>query len=222
MTGRRALLLMLPLLITAGPVPAPAQAAVGSHAGGSAIVHPVNPRRVEVCSSGFNARNAAGRTVVVTAGHCGEVGSDWYAREDGPRLGTVRRARNTDDPQGDDDDYAVISNAGTYRLPPRIRDRGVSKVVSRVGRPTRGLRVCFTGRTSGTRCGRITEVRRNGVVITSMAPRQGDSGGPLFSRVAGTDRVRAIGIVVATDGSRGYHQRISEVLREYHLRLKTG
>ena len=134
----------------------------------------------------------------------------------------MTRTRNTNDPRGDDDDYGVIRSSRKYRLAPRVKDRGVSKTVARGGAPLRRPGGVLHRRSSGTKCGRVRRVRSNGVIITTMAPRRGDSGGPLFHPIRGTRRVAALGIVDGTDGRRGYHQRLREVLREDDLRLRTA
>ena len=60
-------------------LPNRAGAYVGTHIGGVGIHHPVSSTRAKVCSTAFNAVNAGGGAVAITAGHCGARGALWYS-----------------------------------------------------------------------------------------------------------------------------------------------
>lgn len=197
--------------------PAPVHAATAFHAG-SGMTSPISSTRVAICTDGFHGVNDNGVAVIITAGHCGEVGSVWSSNG-GTVLGkmTQRRFVKT----AGEDDFAIVRNAGKVGLGATVRDAGSIKYVDRLGVPKRGQRVCTTGKTSGTRCGRITRVKSNGIIITNIVSRHGDSGGPLFRRIPDTRRVVALGVLSYGDTSTySAFQRLSEVLNKTGIRLK--
>lgn len=197
--------------------PTPAHTATAFHAG-SGINSPISSTRSAICTDGFHGVNDRGVAVIITAGHCGEVGSVWSSNG-GTVLGTMTQRRFVKG--GGEDDFAIIRNAGNVGLGPTVRDGGTIKYVDRLGVPKRGQRVCTTGKTSGTRCGKITRVKSNGIIVTTILSKHGDSGGPLFRRIPDTRRVVALGVLSYGDTSTySAFQRLSEVLNKTGIRLK--
>jgi len=225
MTCKRIFSGIATLLLTAslvGATPPPAVAVAPPHFGGWGISHPVSSTERAVCTSGFNATRSDGRPIVITAGHCGLRGWVWYSASGGQRLGTTylrRYAGSTGN-----NDWALIRSSGNYRLPGRIRAGGETKDVVRWGRPRVGQWACMCGRTSGTRCGRVTAVSPGHYIIADIATRDGDSGGPLYHPIPGTNNVVAWGIlsgrVVGTNNSK--YQPIGEILGTHDLTLRTN
>lgn len=216
---RRGLPAALTAFLTVTLLGPPAQAAPAHH-GGWGIYRLVSDNTVARCTNGFNGRTPEGVAVMITAGHCGDKGTVWYSEKDYKTLGTLaQRSFRTDSTAND---WAVIRTNGTHDLPGTIVDKGVVRGVARLGTPKVGLAVCMTGRASGTLCGKVTEVRSNGIVRTSIVPAHGDSGSPLFRRIPGLTRVEALGLLSYSDeSSYSAFQRLSEVLSSTGNRLAT-
>ncbi len=197
----------------------PAESLTAFH-GGRGIVRQTSSTTAVACTDGFHGRDTDGRAVMITAGHCGARGTVWLSEKDWRKIGVLSRRVFRQDSTGDD--WAIIRSSGTYALGATVVDRGVVKYVDRLGKPSAGLAVCTTGRLSGTRCGHIKRVRANGIIVTDIISRHGDSGSPLFRRVAGTNRVIAMGILSYGDESTySAYQRLSEVLSRTGVRLRT-
>lgn len=201
-------------------VATPAQAAPTFHAGWG-IARPTSSTTAVACTDGFHGRASDGRPVMITAGHCGPKGATWLAAKDWRAIGkTTRRVFRTD---STGNDWAIVRSNGNYALRPTVVDGGSVKYVARLGRPKAGMTVCTTGRTSGTRCGSVTRVKRNGIVVTDIVSQHGDSGSPLYRRIPGTNRVAALGILSYGDEQTySAYQRLSEVLNKTGVRLRTG
>lgn len=137
------------------------------------------------CSAGFNVTN--GRAdFVLTAGHCGPVGSLWFTETDGTRqLGrTVARTFPGKD-------FSLVRYAnGRASTDTVVTGNGRSVTITGTGEATVGQRVSRSGSTSGLRTGRVTAVGATvnypegtvtGLIQTSVCAEPGDSGGPLFA-----------------------------------------
>lgn len=200
-------------------VAAPAEAASTFHAG-SAIARSTSSTTAAACTDGFHGRAPDGRPVMITAGHCGPKGATWLATKDWRPIGKTTRRQFRTDSTGND--WAIVRSNGTYALRATVVDGGAVTYVARLGRPKAGMTVCTTGRTSGTRCGSITRVKANGIVVTDIVSRHGDSGSPLYRRIPGTNKVAALGILSYGDEkSYSAFQRLSEVLNQTGVRLRT-
>lgn len=197
---------------------APAQS-LTSYNGGWGIARQTSATTAVACTDGFHGRDTDGHTVLITAGHCGAVGSVWMAEKEWRKIGVTSRRTFRQD--GSANDWSIVRSSGNFALGPTVVDRGTVKYVARLGKPSRGMFVCTTGRQSGTRCGHITRVKDNGIVVTDIVSTHGDSGSPLFRRIPDTNRVAALGILSYGDETTySAFQRLSEVLNKTGVRLK--
>jgi hypothetical protein len=197
---------------------APAQS-LTPYYGGSGIARQTSDTTAVACTDGFHGRDTDGRPVIITAGHCGPRGSVWMAEKEWRQVGVTSRQVFRQDASGDD--WSIVRSSRTYALGPTVIDGGAVKYVARLGRPSRGMAVCTTGRLSGTRCGHITQVRANGILVTDIVTTHGDSGSPLFRRIPGTRRVAALGVLSYGDeATYSAFQRLSEVLNKTGVRLR--
>nr|WP_231748016.1 S1 family peptidase [Auraticoccus cholistanensis] len=188
-----------------------------------------------VCSTGFGARDSAGRPVVVTAGHCTEGASRFTFR--GTTLGTHRSTRFPGD------DWGTIAAASTHTLVAAVDTYDGSSV--RVAGSTAaavGANLCKSGRTTDWTCGRVTGLNRtvnygggdivSGLTEHTACVEQGDSGG---ANVSGTQAqgVSSGGALYSSGGSlvcgekvgqrnAAYFQPLNEVLQREGLRLLTS
>ncbi|GGX88219.1 protease [Streptomyces minutiscleroticus] len=139
------------------------------------------------CSAGFNVTDGRSE-FVLTAGHCGPVGTDWFTGRDArQRLGeTVSGSFPGDDyslvryaPGTDPGQAGVVAVGG---------GRGVR--VTGTGAAAVGQRVFRSGSTTGLRSGEVTGVNAtvnypqgtvSGLIETTVCAEPGDSGGPLLA-----------------------------------------
>ncbi|GAA0598960.1 trypsin-like serine protease [Kribbella sandramycini] len=172
------------------------------------------------CSMGFNVIRK-GRYSFLTAGHCANEASTWYADVNKrSKLGTRQHSSYPGN------DYALINypvgvkqpGGGVYLY------NGKSQDITRATTPAFGTYVYRAGATTGLRSGRVRGLNAtvnygdgpiSGLIRTSVCAEQGDSGGPLFSgRVAygltsgGTGDCK-------TPGGVTYFQPVVEALQAY-------
>lgn len=134
------------------------------------------------CSLGFNAIDASGRNVAVTAGHCltarGQVSKDGYL---------IGGRRSVNFPG---DDFGTFWNNYPTYWKPSISvaryDSTYANVQGLWNRPPVGATVCKSGITTGWTCGTITSTSRtvnysgqvvSGLVQHTACVEPGDSGG---------------------------------------------
>jgi streptogrisin C len=186
-----------------------------------------------VCSLGFHAADAAGRPVLLTAGHCGRRTSAFT--RDGRVVGQVADARFPVD------DFAVVWLDGDGGWAPQpwvdrydtspaaIRDHSTAPV---------GSTVCKSGATTRWTCGRIvahdvTVSYDGGDVVygltqASTCSEGGDSGGPLLAgpsaqgMLSGGRSVEGRCLEQYGMENVSYFQPVAEPLSRYGLRLLTA
>ncbi|MFJ4846977.1 MULTISPECIES: S1 family peptidase [unclassified Streptomyces] len=144
------------------------------------------------CSAGFNVTNGK-ETFLLTAGHCGPVGTTWFGDNRGAiGVGTTVASSF---PGGDfsliryggpgdgttDDDRTSAVNLGDGRA---VRINGAAEALV-------GQQVFRSGSTSGLHSGQVTglnatvnypEGQVGGLIQTTVCAEPGDSGGPLFAQ----------------------------------------
>ncbi|WP_331727665.1 S1 family peptidase [Streptomyces sp. NBC_00158] len=177
---------------------------------GGAVVRSSNA----ICSSGFSlVWPSIGKRYLVTAKHCGTVGSYWA---NGQNIGIGKAEGATPDAQ--DGLFINVTSSGNaiYDGPGANRAGQFSKMVSAVSPNTPGEMVCTSGAITGAMCGiRVRGRVENAVgadgktynvwvgeqVNGYTAAGQGDSGGPVFSTGNGSEVV-ALGIIHGGSGNR--------------------
>ncbi|MFI6049728.1 S1 family peptidase [Streptomyces violascens] len=169
--------------------------------------------RAETCTTGFGVLDkATGKPRLLTAGHCGPVGTPWF-NGDGEFLGNAVAVHPEADAQ-------VIDANGTDRVWHGAVDEqldGVddtSRPVTDARTPEVGQYLCTSGAVSGTHCG--LRVTRTGLVLSIAGhdvPDQieaeqvdrtasignGDSGAPVYSATTARGPVTAHGMITAYD-----------------------
>ncbi|OAH13471.1 S1 family peptidase [Streptomyces jeddahensis] len=142
------------------------------------------------CSAGFNVTDGRG-DFVLTAGHCGPVGTTWFQDGQGTaQLGTTVAGSFP----GSDFSLVRYENAGSgTRGGPGVVDIGGGRAVRIVGAadPVVGQQVFRSGSTTGLHSGRVTAVNATvnypegtvtGLIETDVCAEPGDSGGPLIAQ----------------------------------------
>jgi streptogrisin D len=140
------------------------------------------------CSLGFNARNSSGEQFFVTAGHCGNIASTWYANASHTTvLGT--RVLSVFPGSGD---YAVFRYTGSISRPGNVDlYNGSFQDITSAANPVVNQTVRRSGSTTGVHSGRVTALNQTvtyqgagtvtGLIRTTVCAEPGDSGGSLFS-----------------------------------------
>ena len=172
------------------------------------------------CSLGFNVRNSAGTYYFLTAGHCTNLSSSWYANSSlstyiGPRAGTSFPGN----------DYGIVRYSNTSLAHPGTvyLYNGTSQDITSAGNAYVNQYVKRSGSTTGVHSGYVTATNAtvtyaegtvSGLIRTSVCAEGGDSGGSLF---AGTT---ALGLTSGgsgncTTGGTTYFQPVTEALSVY-------
>ncbi|GIF48794.1 trypsin [Asanoa ferruginea] len=189
--------------------------------GGSTIQRPVSGNIVARCTTAFAGRRN-NQDVLLTAGHCGSTGQTWTTPSGTYfppiTVGTANyKAADLE---------AMFIPVSSHRG--RIYDGGVdptgqgigefSKAVAGWAPPEVGQYICQSGSYSGVRCSiRITlkwvmYAIDDGTIVTNGVEAQrddkanavgkGDSGGPIFRLSSDPNRVIALGVQSAADGTK--------------------
>ncbi|MDJ0386391.1 S1 family peptidase [Streptomyces sp. G-G2] len=160
-----------------------------------------------LCSSGFSlVWPSIGKRYLVTAKHCGAVGSSWA---NGQNIAIGKAEGATNDAQ--DGLFINVSSSGNaiWDGAGANQDGQFSKRVTKVSPNTPGEMVCTSGAITGAMCG----IRVSGRVVGAynvwvgqqvngyVAAGQGDSGGPVFSTGNGSEAV-ALGIIHGGSGNQ--------------------
>lgn len=171
------------------------------------------------CSLGFNVRNSAGTQYFLTAGHCTNLASSWYANSSqttylGPRTGTSFPGN----------DYGIVRYNSTVSRPGNVYlYNGTYRDITGAGNAYVGQTVWRSGSTTGVRSGSVTALNATvnypqgtvyGLIRTTVCAEGGDSGGSLF---AGNT---ALGLTSGgsgncTFGGTTYFQPVTEALSVY-------
>lgn len=167
------------------------------------------------CSAGVNVQSGS-TYYFVTAGHCTEGASTWYA--DSAMTTAIGATAGTSFPGND---FGVVRYSN-----PAVPHPGTIGTVDVTGTATAyvGQSVCRRGSATGVHCGRVTAVNAtvnygggtivSGLIQTNICAEPGDSGGPLYAG----DKV--IGILSGGSGNCAsggvtYYQPIQEALSAY-------
>ncbi|MEV0283387.1 S1 family peptidase [Kribbella sp. NPDC050820] len=171
------------------------------------------------CSLGFNVRSGS-TYYFLTAGHCTNIASSWYANSSkttllGSRYGTSFPGN----------DYGIVRYSTSYTNHPGTVNlyNGSSQDITSAGNAYVGQAVKRSGSTTGLRSGSVTgtnatvnyaEGTVTGLIRTNVCAEGGDSGGALF---AGTV---ALGLTSGgsgncSSGGTTYFQPVTEVLSRY-------
>ncbi|WP_433567723.1 trypsin-like peptidase domain-containing protein [Nocardia sp. CA-151230] len=148
--------------------------------GGSGIIID----NTEICTVTTVGHDAAGRLVGLTAGHCGEQGSQVWAEQD-RGAGVIGHFVYSDTDAALD--YAVIQFDEGSIIPV---NRIGNTTITGIGAPaTFPMTSCKQGRTTGNTCGITWGDFQTGNTYTQICVAEGDSGGPV---VVGTTLVAMV------------------------------
>nr|WP_238355411.1 S1 family peptidase [Kribbella sandramycini] len=176
------------------------------------------------CSLGFNVRDNAGAYYFLTAGHCGNIASTWYANSAKTTLlGTVTGSSFPGN------DYAIVKYAASYTNHPGVVNlyNGSTQDITSAGNATVGQAVRRSGSTTGLRSGSVTGVNATvnyaegtvtGLIRTNVCAQGGDSGGALFANTIALGLTSG-GSGNCTTGGTTYYNPVPEVLSRYGVNV---
>ncbi|MFF4649781.1 S1 family peptidase [Streptomyces sp. NPDC001380] len=179
------------------------------------------------CSAGFNVTDGQ-QGFVLTAGHCGPVGTPWAADAAGTRpIGAT--VKDTFPGNGD---FSLIQVQGGGVDQPGAVDLGNGSLqpVTRAAEAVVGEQVTRSGSTTGVHSGRVTaldatvnypEGTVTGLIQTDVCAEPGDSGGPLF------DQDAAVGLTSGGDGDctaggTTFFQPVTTALQALGVQIPAG
>jgi streptogrisin D len=171
------------------------------------------------CSLGFNVRSSNGTYYFLTAGHCGNLATNWYS--DSSRTTLAGTLVNSKFPG---DDYAIVKYAAGVSHPGSVNlYNGSSQDITTSADAYVGESVRRSGSTTGLHSGTVTGLNATvnysegtvyGLIKTTVCAEGGDSGGSLF------DGTKAIGLTSGgsgncSSGGTTYFQPVTEPLSVY-------
>lgn len=169
------------------------------------------------CSLGFNV--VSGSTYYfLTAGHCGNVASTWYADS-----GHTQVLGNVVSSTFPGHDYSIVRYSGSVSHPGTVGGTDITSA----GNAYVGESVTRRGSTSGTHSGTVTALNQtvnysegsvSGMIRTNVCAEPGDSGGPLYSGST------AIGLTSGgsgdcTSGGTTFFQPVTAALNAYGVNV---
>ncbi|MGW1343173.1 S1 family peptidase [Kribbella sp. NPDC002412] len=171
------------------------------------------------CSLGFNVRSGS-TYYFLTAGHCTNIASSWYANSSkttllGTRYGTSFPGN----------DYGIVRYSTSYTNRPGVVNlyNGSTRDITSAGNASVGQSVQRSGSTTGLRSGSVTgtnatvnyaEGTVTGLIRTNVCAEGGDSGGALFSGSVALGLTSG-GSGNCSTGGTTYFQPVTEVLSRY-------
>lgn len=174
------------------------------------------------CSLGFNVVKD-GEPHFVTAGHCGETGSQWATSQGGAAIGTMV------DSQFPGNDFALVKYNGNTSHPSEVNlYNGSTQTITRAAEATVGMQVVRSGSTTQVHDGTVTGLNATvnygngdiveGLIQTDVCAEPGDSGGSLFSGDA------AIGLTSGGSGNcslggETFFQPVTEALTVFGAQI---
>ncbi|MET8626863.1 S1 family peptidase [Kitasatospora sp. NPDC004669] len=175
------------------------------------------------CSIGFPVTQG-GRPGFVSAGHCGQPGSNATA-SDGSSIGAFQGSTFPGN------DYSWVAADPGWTAQPQVSDyAGGTVTVAGSSEQPIGGSVCRSGSTTGWHCGTVEEQNATvnyqegsvyGLTRTDVCAEPGDSGGSFISG----DQAQGVtsgGSGDCTSGGETYFQPVNPILSTYGLTLATG
>lgn len=172
------------------------------------------------CSLGFNVRNSAGTYYFLTAGHCGNIASTWYA--DSSHATLLGSTAGSSFPGND---YAIVRYTNSGISHPGSVDlyNGTTQDITRSANAYVGEAVKRSGSTTGVHSGTVSAVNATvnyaegtvyGLIKTNVCAEGGDSGGSLFSGSTALGMTSG-GSGNCSTGGTTYFQPVTEALSVY-------
>ncbi|ORT60110.1 S1 family peptidase [Streptomyces sp. CB03238] len=174
------------------------------------------------CSLGFNVVKD-GRPHFITAGHCGETGSEWAGSQGGPAIGTMA------DSQFPGNDFALVEYNGDTAHPSEVNlYNGSTQAITKAAEATVGMKVTRSGSTTQVHEGEVTGLNATvnygngqvveGLIQTNVCAEPGDSGGSLFTGDAAVGLTSG-GSGDCSSGGETFFQPVTEALTTFGAQI---
>jgi streptogrisin D len=171
------------------------------------------------CSLGFNVRSGS-TYYFLTAGHCTNIASSWYANSSKTTLLGTRSGTSFPG-----NDYGIVRYSTSYTNHPGSVNlyNGSTQDITSAGNAYVGQAVKRSGSTTGLRSGSVTgtnatvnyaEGSVSGLIRTNVCAEGGDSGGALFAGSVALGLTSG-GSGNCSSGGTTYFQPVTEVLSRY-------
>jgi len=185
------------------------------------------------CTTAFNARsNSDNKWYMMTAGHCGAIGTVFTAYQ--PGTGNFHTVGAVHNRSAGANDYSIVTINNVAGWNPRnwvyVHASGDTVLdpdytITNTATSPVGTRVCISGSTSGTDCGDVVEINWNGsggFARAQYCSDGGDSGGAVYS--GHNARGIHIGVVAGHDGDclNALFQGITEAANNLNVHVYTG
>lgn len=173
------------------------------------------------CSAGLNVESSSGQDYLITAGHCTDISSTWYASpppddEIGPVVVSSFPG----------DDYGIVRYDTNIPRPGTVNlYNGGSRNIVDGDDPFVGQSVLRSGSTTGVHGGEVTALNATvnypqgtvfGLIRTTVCAEPGDSGGLLFSGNT-AHGITSGGSGNCFFGGTTFYQPVTEVLDDFNL-----
>ncbi|GKQ36289.1 S1 family peptidase [Streptomyces sp. A012304] len=169
------------------------------------------------CSLGFNVRDSAGNYYFLTAGHCTDIASTWYANS--ARTTVLGPTSGSSFPTND---YGIVRYSNTSIT--KSGTAGNTDITS-AGTPSVGTAVTRDGSTTGIHTGRVTALNATvnygggdivyGMIQTNVCAEPGDSGGSLYGTNGVAYGLTSGGSGNCSSGGTTFFQPVVEALNAY-------
>lgn len=169
------------------------------------------------CSLGFNVRSGS-TYYFLTAGHCGNIASTWYANSSHTTV-----LGSTAGSSFPGNDYAIVRYTSSVTHEGTVNTYSGSQDIVSAATPTVGQTVYRSGSTTGVHSGRVTALNStvnyaegtvSGLIRTTVCAEGGDSGGPLYAGTVAYGLTSG-GSGNCSSGGTTYFQPVTEALSVY-------
>jgi streptogrisin D len=170
------------------------------------------------CSLGFNVQNNSGQFFFLTAGHCGNIASQWFSNSSHTTL-----LGNTSGSSFPGNDYAIVRYTGSATHPGAVGSQDITSS----GTPAVNQTVSRRGSTTGIHSGRVTALNATvnyaegtvtGLIRTTVCAEGGDSGGSLYSGSTAYGLTSG-GSGNCTSGGTTFFQPVTEALSVFGVHV---
>jgi len=177
------------------------------------------------CSLGFNVQDSSGAYYFLTAGHCTNIASSWYANSSHTTLLGTRSGTSFPG-----NDYGIVRYSTSYTNHPGSVNlyNGSSQDIASSGTPSVGQTVRRSGSTTGVHSGSVTALNATvnyaegtvyGLIRTTVCAEGGDSGGSLFSTGSVAYGLTSGGSGNCSSGGTTFFQPVTEPLGVYGVHV---
>ncbi|MGH3728454.1 MAG: S1 family peptidase [Micromonosporaceae bacterium] len=192
--------------------------AIGTHISGGDGIFGGGTR----CTLGFNVASGTGAQYFLTAGHCTDISSSWYAADQTTYLGPTAGSSFPGN------DFGIVRYASGVSRPGNVNlHNGSYRDITGAGTARVGDRVCLSSPIGGFRCGYVVALNVtvnypqgtvSGLGRIDICSAPGDSGAPVFRGTVAVGLVSG-GSGNCSSGGTTFFQPVTEPLSIYGVHV---